>query len=166
MQVKLTTSHGTITITLYADKAPGTVENFLGHVRNNHYDGAIFHRVIKDFMIQTGGMDANMRNKPPGDPILNEASNGLSNLTGRVSMARTPDPHSASTQFFINTRDNLFLDFKSETPDGWGYCVFGEVSEGMDVVREIEASPTTRHGGHADVPVEPIVIERAEAIAE
>lgn len=164
MRVKLTTSRGDIILQLHADKAAKTVENFLGHVRNGHYDGTIFHRVIKGFMIQAGGMDSDMRKKADGDPILNEANNGLSNLTGRVSMARTPDPHSASTQFFINTEDNLFLDFRSETPDGWGYCVFGEVTDGMDVVTDIESTETTRRGGHADVPVEPITIERAEAL--
>lgn len=164
MRVKLTTSRGDITLQLHPDKAPATVENFLGHVRGGHYDGTIFHRVIKDFMIQAGGMDSDMRSKASGDPIRNEANNGLSNLTGRVSMARTSDPHSASTQFFINTEDNLFLDFRNESPDGWGYCVFGEVTEGMDVVTDIEATETTRRGGHADVPVEAIVIERAEVL--
>lgn len=164
MQVKLTTSRGDITLKLYADKASTTVENFLGYVRNGHYNGTIFHRVIKGFMIQAGGMDSDMRQKPPGDPIRNEANNGLSNLTGCLSMARTPDPHSASAQFFINTEDNDFLNFRSETPDGWGYCVFGEVTEGMDVVRDIESTETTRHGGHADVPVETIRIERAEVL--
>ena len=164
MQVKLTTSRGDITLKLHADKAPNTVENFLGYVRSGHYDGTIFHRVIKGFMIQAGGMDANMRAKPPGDPIRNEANNGLSNLVGAVSMARTSDPHSASTQFFINTEDNDFLNYRSEKPDGWGYCVFAEVTDGMDVVTDIESTPTTRHGGHADVPVEPIVIERAEVL--
>lgn len=166
MRVKLTTSRGDITLQLHPDKAPATVENFLGYVRSGHYDGTIFHRVIKGFMIQAGGMDADMRAKPAGDPIRNEANNGLSNLTGCISMARTPDPHSASAQFFINTEDNDFLNYRSETPDGWGYCVFGEVIDGMDVVTGIESTPTTHHGGHADVPVEPIVIERAEVLDE
>mgnify|MGYP006422504201 FL=1 len=164
MQVKLTTSRGDITLKLHADKAPDTVENFLGYVRNGHYNGTIFHRVIKGFMIQAGGMDQDMRQRPPGDAIRNEANNGLSNMIGCVSMARTPDPHSASAQFFINTEDNDFLNFRSETPDGWGYCVFGEVTEGMDVVRDIESTPTSRHGGHADVPVETISIERAAVL--
>ncbi len=161
MQVKLTTSRGDITLKLHADKAPATVENFLGYVRNGHYDGTLFHRVIKGFMIQAGGMDINMRPRPTAESIRNEANNGLSNLTGCVSMARTSEPHSASAQFFINTEDNDFLNFRSETPEGWGYCVFGEVADGMDVVTAIEATATTRQGGHADVPVETILIERA-----
>lgn len=164
MQVKLTTSRGDIVINLHDEQAPQTVANFLDHARSGHYDGTIFHRVIKGFMIQAGGMDADMRSRPSGDPIRNEANNGLNNLTGQVSMARTSDPHSASTQFFINTSDNLFLDFKAETADGWGYCVFGEVSTGMDVVRDIESTTTTRKGGHADVPVEPIEIRQAEIL--
>lgn len=164
MQVKLNTSRGDIVIKLHADKAPKTVENFLDYVNSGHYNGTIFHRVIKGFMIQTGGIDTNMRNKPAGDPLRNEAKNSLSNLTGHVSMARTPDPHSATAQFFINTQDNLFLDFRNETPDGWGYCVFGEVTEGMDVVRDIEAVETTRKGGHTDVPVETIEIKSAEVL--
>lgn len=166
MKVKLTTTQGEITLKLNPDKAPLTVENFLGYVRDGHYDGTIFHRVIKDFMIQGGGMDTDMRQKPTGQSIQNEADNGLSNLTGTISMARTPDPHSASAQFFINTRDNLFLDHRSQTPDGWGYCVFGEVVDGMNVVTDIEASATTSRSGHADVPVEPVVITRAEVLAE
>lgn len=166
MRVKLTTSRGDITLQLHADKAPATVDNFLGYVRSGHYDGTIFHRVIKGFMIQGGGMDINMRTKPTGDPVRNEANNGLSNLAGCVSMARTQDPHSATAQFFINTEDNDFLNFRSETPDGWGYCVFGEVVDGMDVVTDIESTETTRQGGHADVPVETIVIERAEVLDE
>lgn len=164
MQVKLTTSRGDIVIQLHNDKAPATVENFLDYVRQGHYDGVIFHRVIKGFMIQTGGMDAQMHDKPTGNPIRNEANNELGNLTGRVSMARTSDPHSASAQFFINTNDNAFLDFKSETADGWGYCVFGEVAEGMDVVRDIESVTTGRNGMHADVPTETIEIQRAEIL--
>jgi len=166
MQVRFSTTRGDITLQLYPDKAPATVENFLGYVRGGQYDGTIFHRVIKGFMIQGGGMDQDMRPRPAGDPIRNEANNGLSNLTGAVSMARTSDPHSASAQFFINTEDNDFLNFRSETPDGWGYCVFGEVVDGMDVVMAIEDSPTARRGGHADVPVEPIVIERAEVLGQ
>ncbi len=166
MQVKLNTSHGDIVIKLYPDEAPKTVENFLSYVNSGHYNGTIFHRVIKGFMIQTGGIDTNMRSKPAGDPLRNEANNGLSNLTGHVSMARTPDPHSATAQFFINTEDNLFLDFRNETPDGWGYCVFGEVSEGMDVVRAIEAAETTRKGGHTDVPVETVEIKSAEVLKD
>jgi peptidyl-prolyl cis-trans isomerase B (cyclophilin B) len=166
MKVKLTTTQGDITLKLQPDKAPLTVENFLGYVRNGHYDGTIFHRVIKGFMIQGGGMDTDMRQKPAGKSVQNEAGNGLSNLTGTISMARTPDPHSASAQFFINTEDNLFLDYRNPTPDGWGYCVFGEVIDGMGVVTDIEASATTTRDGHADVPVEPIVITRAEELVD
>lgn len=166
MQVRLTTTQGNITLKLSPEKAPVTVDNFLGYVRNGHYDGTIFHRVIKNFMIQGGGMDAEMRQKPTSQSIKNEADNGLSNRTGTISMARTPDPHSASAQFFINTEDNLFLDYRSPTPDGWGYCVFGEVLDGMDVVTGIEACATTTRSGHADVPVEPIVIIRAEELTD
>ncbi|MEX2516913.1 MAG: peptidylprolyl isomerase [Gammaproteobacteria bacterium] len=166
MQVKLTTSRGDITLKLNADAAPVTVENFLGYVKSGHYDGTIFHRVIKEFMVQGGGMDADMRNKPAGAGIKNEADNGLSNLTGTVSMARTSDPHSASAQFFINVKDNLFLNHRSPTPEGWGYCVFGEVSDGMDVVTDIEMVPTTRRGDHAGVPEEPITIIKAEVVGD
>lgn len=164
MQVKLTTSRGNITIDLHTDRAPATVDNFLGYVRSGYYDGSIFHRVIKDFMIQAGGFDAEMNSLTADDPIRNEADNGLSNTAGAVSMARTPDPHSARAQFFINTGDNVFLDHRDQTAQGWGYCVFGEVSEGMDVVAAIEATPTTQRAGHNDVPVEPIMIEHAEIL--
>lgn len=164
MKVKLTTSYGEITVELNPDKAPGTVENFLNYVRNNQYEGTIFHRVIDDFMIQAGGLDCDMNTKPTGAPIRNEANNGLSNLEGTIAMARTSNPHSASAQFFINTSDNAFLDFRSETDDGWGYCVFGQVIEGMDVVEKIEAVDTTNRGGHQDVPVENIEIKMAEIL--
>lgn len=164
MKVRITTSYGNITIELNSDKAPATVENFLNYVRSGHYEGTIFHRVIDDFMIQTGGLDADMHTMPTEKPIKNEANNGLSNLEGAVAMARTSDPHSASAQFFINTSDNAFLDFRSETPDGWGYCVFGQVVEGMDVVEKIEAVETTHRGGHQDVPVDNIIIEKTEIL--
>ncbi len=166
MQVKLTTSYGAITIQLNAEKAPLTVENFLTYVGNGQYVGTIFHRVIDDFMIQAGGLDADMQTKPTGKPIKNEANNGLSNLEGTIAMARTADPHSASAQFFINTTDNAFLDFRSETEDGWGYCVFGQVTDGMDVVERIEAVDTTLRDGHQDVPIENILIEAAEVVEE
>ena len=164
MKVRLTTSKGDILLQLDPDKAPVTVENFKSYVSSGHYDGTIFHRVIKDFMIQGGGLNEDMKNLPTQAPIKNEANNGLKNLTGAIAMARTSDPHSASAQFFINTNDNGFLDFRSETPDGWGYCVFGKVIEGMDVVEAIEATDTTSRRGHQDVPVEPIHITKAEVV--
>ena len=164
MKVRLTTSKGEILLQLDAEKAPATVENFKNYVTSGHYDGSIFHRVIEDFMIQGGGMDENMQNLPTQAPIQNEANNGLKNVTGSISMARTSDPHSASAQFFINTNDNVFLDFRSETTDGWGYCVFGKVVEGMDVVEAIEETDTTSRSGHQDVPVEPIHIKKAEVV--
>ncbi len=164
MKVKLSTSFGDITIELDPDKAPATVENFLNYVRNGHYEGTIFHRVIDDFMIQGGGLDSDMKTRPTADPIKNEANNGLSNLEGTIAMARTSDPHSASAQFFINTSDNAFLDFRKETTDGWGYCVFGSVCDGMDVVSRIEAVDTANRGGHQDVPVEIIEILKAEIL--
>jgi len=161
MKVKLTTTLGDIILELEADKAPVTVENFLAYVDSGHYNGTIFHRVIEDFMIQAGGLNEDMETLPVGEPVVNEADNGLSNILGAVSMARTPDPHSARAQFFINTSDNAFLDHKSATDDGWGYCVFGRVVEGMEVVEKIEEIPTTTRGGHQDVPEEIIRIEEA-----
>ena len=164
MNVKLVTSFGDIVLELDAEKAPVTVENFIQYVKSGHYDGTIFHRVISDFMIQGGGMDEDFNQKETNDCIQNEANNGLENKTGSIAMARTSAPHSASSQFFINTRDNDFLNFRSETPDGWGYCVFGKVTDGMDVVEKIEAVDTTIKHGHQDVPVDDIVITRAEVI--
>lgn len=164
MKVKLTTTLGAITLELDAQKAPLTVENFVSYVKSGHYDGTIFHRVIEDFMIQGGGMDKDMNEKPTRPPIKNEANNKLSNLLGTIAMARTPDPHSASAQFYINTNDNPFLDFSKETDDGWGYCVFGKVIDGMDVVEQIEEVDTTSRKGYQDVPVDVIVIEKAEII--
>jgi len=166
MKVRLNTSHGEIVLSLNEEKAPITVKNFVSYVESGHYDGTIFHRVIYDFMIQTGGMDADMKEKPTNERIKNEANNGLANLSGTVAMARRPDPHSASSQFFINTNDNAFLNFSSETDDGWGYCVFGEVVEGEDTVDKIENVSTTSKGGHQDVPEEPIVINSAEVIED
>lgn len=166
MKVRLNTSHGEIILSLNKEKAPITVENFVSYVKSGHYDGTIFHRVIYDFMIQTGGMDADMNEKPTNKSIKNEANNGLGNLSGTVAMARTSDPHSASAQFFINTNDNAFLNFSSETDDGWGYCVFGEVVEGSETVDKIEDTPMTTKTGHQNVPEEPVVIISAEIIEE
>ena len=156
----LTTSVGKIVIELDEENAPKTCENFIQYVNDGHFDGTIFHRVIDNFMIQGGGFTPDMIQKPTRDPIENEAKNGLSNLTGTIAMARTMDPHSASAQFFINVADNKFLDHPGQ--DGWGYCVFGKITEGMDVVDKIRGVSTTTKHGHQDVPVEEIVIEKAE----
>ncbi len=156
---------GSITIELEAAKAPKTVSNFLSYVDAEHYDGTIFHRVMKDFMIQGGGFDERMGEKESGDPIENEADNGLLNEKGAIAMARTSDPHSATAQFFINAVDkNGFLNHTSKSPNGWGYCVFGKVVEGMDVVDRIRQVPTGRHGMHSDVPIEPVVIKSARRV--
>ena len=163
-QVKLTTNHGAITLKLDAGKAPKTVANFLAYVEAGHYNNTIFHRVIKNFMIQGGGFAPGMDQKPTQAPIENEAANGLKNKRGSIAMARTNDPHSATAQFFINTVDNDFLDFKAPMGQGWGYCVFGEVVEGMDVVDAIRAVRTGNKGFHQDVPVEDVVIEKAEIV--
>ncbi len=160
--VKLNTNKGTIVLELNAEKAPKTVENFLNYAKDGFYDGTIFHRVIDGFMVQGGGMEPGMREKKSNAPIQNEANNGLKNERGTVAMARTPDPHSASSQFFINVSNNDFLNFRSETGEGWGYCVFGKVVEGMDVVDEIRQVDTGSFGPHQDVPREDIVIERVE----
>jgi peptidyl-prolyl cis-trans isomerase B (cyclophilin B) len=163
--VLLSTNMGDIKIELFPDKAPKTVENFLAYVKSGQYDGLIFHRVIPGFMIQGGGLDKDMREKKTErPPIQNEASNGLKNTVGTVAMARTSDPHSASAQFFINVKDNGFLDHRSQTPQGWGYAVFGKVTEGMDVVRKIENVPTTTKGPHQNVPQEAVVIQSARAV--
>ena len=164
MQVRLITSMGTITLELDEGKAPETVRNFISYVESGHYNGTIFHRVVEDFVIQGGGLDENMREKPTGQPIQNEANNRLSNLFGTIAMARTPDPHSARAQFFINTTDNAFLDFSKETEDGWGYCVFGKVVDGLDIVEKIEEVDTTSREGFQDVPEEVILIEKVEII--
>ena len=163
-KVRMETSKGVIVLELYADKAPKTVENFVQYVKDGQYDGTIFHRVIPGFMIQGGGFTPDMSEKGTRPPIKNEANNGLSNEVGTIAMARTPDPHSASAQFFINVKDNGFLDFKNETTNGWGYCVFGKVTEGMDVVNSIVSVPTGNHGMHQDVPLDPVVIEKATVI--
>ena len=166
MKVRLNTSHGSIEIALDSERAPNTVANFAEYVRGGHYDDTVFHRVIDGFMIQGGGFATGMQQKPTRAPIENEADNGLTNLTGTIAMARTQDPHSASAQFFINTQDNDFLNHKSKTMEGWGYCVFGAVSEGMDVVTRIEESPTGTRAGHRDVPVDDVTIQSAEIIEE
>ena len=164
MKVEITTTLGPITVELNQDKAPKTVENFLGYVKSGFYDGTIFHRVISGFMIQGGGMDKDMKTKATNSSIENEASNGLSNLDGSIAMARTSDPHSATAQFFINTEDNRGLDFQSETEEGWGYCVFGEVVKGIEVVNTIEEQTTTTRNGHQDVPEEIIYIKKITSL--
>ena len=163
-QVQIITSLGNITLELNADKAPQTAANFLKYVEDKHYEGTIFHRVIKDFMIQGGGMLPDMSQKPCNAPIKNEANNGLKNDRGTIAMARTSDPHSATAQFFINTVDNDFLNFRAENTQGWGYAVFGKVVEGLDVVDQIRAVSTGRSGYHSDVPVEAVVIDKAEVV--
>ncbi|MDX9995747.1 MAG: peptidylprolyl isomerase [Rhodocyclaceae bacterium] len=163
--IKLTTSHGTITLELDAEKAPKTAANFLAYVESGHYDGTIFHRVIDGFMIQGGGMGVGMKEKGTNAPIENEAANGLKNDRGTIAMARTSDPHSATAQFFINVADNDFLNFRAPSGNGWGYCVFGRVVEGMDVVDKIKGVKTGNKGFHQDVPVEDVVIEKAEAVS-
>ena len=162
--IKLTTNFGVITLELDAEKAPKTVENFIAYVEAGHYDNTIFHRVIKNFMIQGGGMDAGMNQKATRAPVENEAANGLKNKRGTIAMARTNDPHSATAQFFINVVDNDFLDFRAPSGQGWGYCVFGKVTEGMDVVDKIRAVRTGNKGFHQDVPVEDVIIEKAEVV--
>lgn len=163
-KVKLETTKGDIILELYADKAPDTVENFLAYVNEGFYAGTIFHRVIPNFMIQGGGFEENMQQKTTKAEIKNEANNGLTNDIGTIAMARTPNPHSASSQFFINVKDNDFLNFRNETQQGWGYCVFGKVVEGMDVVESIVAVPTGNRGMHQDVPKEAIIINSASVI--
>jgi peptidyl-prolyl cis-trans isomerase B (cyclophilin B) len=160
--IKLTTNHGDILIELDAEKAPVTCANFEQYVRDGHYDGTIFHRVINGFMIQGGGMNAEFIPKPTRAPIENEAKNGLKNARGTIAMARTMDPHSASSQFFINVSDNGFLNYPGQ--DGWGYCVFGRVTEGMDVVDKIKGVATGSRHGHQDVPTEDVIIEKAEIV--
>ena len=162
--VKMDTSKGTIVLELDAAKAPVTVENFLTYAREGFYDGTIFHRVISNFMIQGGGFTSDMAQKPTHDPIRNEASNGLGNDTGTIAMARTSDPHSATAQFFINVRDNQFLNFSGESMQGWGYAVFGKVTEGMEVVNAIRDVPTTTLGGFQDVPAETVTIEKVSVV--
>jgi peptidyl-prolyl cis-trans isomerase B (cyclophilin B) len=160
--IKLHTNHGVITLELDADKAPKTVENFIAYAQAGHYDNTVFHRVIDGFMVQGGGFEPGMKQKPTGEGVQNEAGNGLKNERGTVAMARTSAPHSATAQFFINLADNGFLDHPGQ--DGWGYCVFGRVVEGMDVVDKIRSVKTGRSGFHQDVPVEDVLIERAEVV--
>ncbi|WP_341496027.1 peptidylprolyl isomerase [Photobacterium damselae subsp. damselae] len=157
--VTLHTNFGDIKINLFEEQAPETCANFLRYCREGFYNGTLFHRVIDGFMIQGGGMTSGMQEKETHAPIKNEANNGLSNKTGTLAMARTNAPHSATSQFFINVKDNNFLDFTGENMSGWGYCVFGSVLEGMDIVEKIKAVKTGRSGYHADVPVEDVVIE-------
>jgi peptidyl-prolyl cis-trans isomerase B (cyclophilin B) len=165
-QVLLKTNKGDITLTLDAVKAPKTVANFLAYVKSGHYDGTIFHRVIDNFMIQGGGMAPGMKQKPTQAEIENEANNGLKNVNGSVAMARTNEPHSASSQFFINVNDNDFLNHTAPTAQGWGYAVFGAVSDGIDVVNAIRKVKTGSSGFHQDVPTEDVVIEKATVLAE
>jgi peptidyl-prolyl cis-trans isomerase B (cyclophilin B) len=155
----VSTTKGDIKIELDQEKAPKTVANFLAYVKEKHYDGTIFHRVIPDFMIQAGGMDKNMNERSTKEPVQNEADNGLKNVAGSVAMARTNDPHSATAQFFINVKDNTFLDHRSKTPSGYGYTVFGKVIDGMDVVKKIEKVKTTTRSPHQNVPDEPVIIK-------
>ena len=158
--ITLHTNHGDITIELFADKAPETCANFEQYCRDGHYDGTLFHRVINDFMIQGGGYLPGHKEKETRAPIKNEANNGLGNTVGTLAMARTSDPHSASAQFFINLVNNDYLNFRNESTQGWGYCVFGAATEGMDVVNKIKLVKTGRAGGHSDVPKEDVIIER------
>ena len=162
--IVLHTNHGDISIELNPEKAPKTVENFMQYVNDKFYDGTICHRVIDGFMIQGGGMEPGMKAKPTRAPVENEADNGLTNDRGTIAMARTSEPHSATAQFFINVNDNAFLNFRSATTDGWGYCVFGKVVDGMDVVDKIKNVATSSHGMHQDVPSEDVIIESVEVI--
>ena len=159
--VELHTNHGVIKLELDAEKAPKSVENFLNYVKAGHYDNTVFHRVIDGLMIQGGGFEPGMKQKPTAEPITNEANNGLKNVNGSIAMARTNDPHSATAQFFINVNDNDFLNHSSPTPQGWGYAVFGKVVEGMDIVEKIKKVKTGSKGFHQDVPADDVVIEKA-----
>jgi cyclophilin family peptidyl-prolyl cis-trans isomerase len=166
-QAVLHTSMGDIRLELYADKAPISVENFINYAKNGFYDGTIFHRVIGSFMIQGGGFTPDMQQKPTNEPILNEASNGLSNLRGTIAMARTNDPHSATAQFFINVQNNTNLDYAGgNSPRTWGYAVFGRVIVGMEVVDKIRFVSTETNGRYSDVPVEPVTIDSVEIIED
>jgi peptidyl-prolyl cis-trans isomerase B (cyclophilin B) len=163
--IKLTTTMGDITLELFPDQAPTTVKNFVDYVEAGFFDGLIFHRVINGFMIQGGGFTSEMQQKAVGDPITNEADNGLKNEVGTVAMARTSDPHSATAQFFINLENNEFLNHTGKNPQGWGYAVFGKVSDGIDVVKAIGNVGTGNVGPYGDVPLEPVVIEKAEVVS-
>lgn len=160
--IVLKTNYGPITVELDFEKAPNSAANFMQYAKDGFYNGTIFHRVINDFMIQGGGFEPGLSQKDNGSPIENEADNGLSNLTGTLAMARTSDPHSATSQFFINVGDNHFLDHSNKTDQGWGYAVFGKVTDGMDVVEKIKTCETGSMGGHQDVPVNEVIIESVE----
>lgn len=160
--VEFDTTQGSFTVELYPEKAPKTVDNFLGYVKDGFYENTIFHRVINRFMIQGGGFTRDMTEKPTRAPIRNESNNGLENQIGTIAMARTPDPDSATAQFFINTGDNQFLNYTSPEPDTVGYCVFGKVVSGMEVIHKIGVMPTTSVSGYADVPIKPIVIKHVK----
>ena len=162
--VKLHTNHGVITLELDAAKAPATVENFLSYVKSGHFNNTVFHRVIDGFMIQGGGFEPGMKQKPTGAQIKNEAENKLKNDKYTVAMARTSDPHSATAQFFINIADNDFLNHTGPTAQGWGYCVFGKVTGGTEIVDEIKSVKTGNKGGHQNVPVDDVIIEKAEVV--
>ena len=165
MSVVLHTNHGDITLELDAENAPASAANFLQYVREGHYDNTIFHRVIPGFMIQGGGMEPGMKQKPTRKPVANEATNGVKNKNYTVAMARTSEPHSATAQFFINVADNDFLDYTAPSANGWGYCVFGKVTAGRDVVDKIKAMPTATNGFHQNVPQQDVVILKAEEVA-
>lgn len=162
--IRIHTTLGVITLELDAERAPATVANFEQYVRDGHYAGTVFHRVIPNFMIQGGGLTPDMNQKTTRAAVENEAKNGLKNDRGTIAMARTSDPHSATAQFFINVKDNGFLNHSAPTPQGWGYCVFGKVVEGMDVVDAIVAVPTANRRGHQNVPAEPVLIEQVEIV--
>ena len=164
--VIIRTTFGEINLELDAEKAPKTVENFLNYAREGYYDGTIFHRVIDNFMIQGGGFDTEMQQKPCGDPVENEADNGLKNDFGTVAMARTTEPHSATAQFFINVKDNDFLNHSGKNMQGWGYAVFGKITAGSEVLDKIRAVPTTSRNGHQDVPTDPVIIESVEIVED
>ena len=164
--VIIRTTFGEIKLELDAEAAPKTVANFVAYARDGFYDGTIFHRVIDNFMIQGGGFDAEMNQKSTGEPIENEADNGLKNDFGTIAMARTMDPHSATAQFFINVKDNDFLNHSGKNMQGWGYAVFGKVTEGSEVLDKIRAGPTTSRGGHQDVPADPVIIESVQVVED
>ena len=166
VHILMTTTVGPMTLELDTDSAPKTVENFLSYVASGHYDGTIFHRVIDNFMIQGGGFSTDMEQKSTQAPIENEANNGLKNARGTIAMARTQDPHSATAQFFINVSENDFLNHTGENTQGWGYAVFGKVTEGEDVLDKIRGVQTGNQGGHQDVPLEPIIIESVTVVSE
>lgn len=166
MQVEMRTNYGTVLLELYPDKAPKTVANFLAYAREGFYDGTLFHRVIDGFVIQGGGFGPGMTQKVARKPIENEANNGLRNERGTIAMARTSDPHSASSQFFINVANNDFLNFTAPTPQGWGYCVFGRILDGLHVVDQIKGVPTGNKLGHKDVPLSDVLLERVRILED